>query len=390
MGDTMCFSKHSFLKLFLLFAIIFSYIDNTSVFAEKKIPEITSEAAILIDSHTEEILFDKNMMEPMYPASITKIVTAIIAIETQDLNDIVTVSSDAVRAIGTRVYLLEDEEITLEQLLQGLMVSSGNDAAIAIAEHIDGSVEAFSDRMNDFVRTEVGVSDITNFTNPHGLFEEDHVTTAYDMAKISAYAMKNETFRELVGTHSVEWVGEGWETIIYNHHPLTRSYDEVIGIKNGFVRMSGYTLSTAAIDEHIELISVTLNSPSRNFAQKDTLTLLDYGFSHYETQVLTFEDEPLLKEYIYPDSVAVTSLKGEEIDYSIENGLINITGKENRLITTVELDERERIELPTFLLDPRKEKTEELMDQRERVWWLDWIIITGFNPILSNFNVNNF
>lgn len=312
--------------------IILTLVLSTTNTGSASTPNLHSEAAVLIDSNTGEILFDKQANQEMYPASITKILTAIITIETRDLDEVVTVSNNAVRAIGTRVYLLENEQITIGQLLQGLMVSSGNDAAIALAEHIDGSVEAFAERMNRYARYRIGVSDKTNFSNPHGLFENDLIVTAADMAKISAYAMKNETFRNLVGTHFVDWVGEGWETRIFNHHPLLRSNEKVIGIKNGFVRMSGFTLVTAAEMNGTELIAVTLKSPSRNEAQRDTLALLDYGFSNYSTQWLSFDQEPLLLDYIYPEEFAVTVRSGEKLNYSIKNGYIVVNGEGQREI----------------------------------------------------------
>ncbi|MDQ0255189.1 D-alanyl-D-alanine carboxypeptidase/D-alanyl-D-alanine carboxypeptidase (penicillin-binding protein 5/6) [Evansella vedderi] len=341
-------------------------------------PSLVSESAILIDSNSGEVLYEKNAHQPMYPASITKILTAIIAIETQDLDDVVTVSGNAIRAIGTRVYLLEDEQITIGQLLHGLMVSSGNDAAIAIAEHIDGSVEAFAERMNRFAQFRMGVSDQTNFTNPHGLYEDEHIVTAADMAKISSYAMKNETFRELVGTHYYDWVGEGWETRLFNHHPLLRSEENIIGIKNGFVRLSGYTLSTAAKVDDTELIAVTLQAPSRNYAQRDTLALLRYGFDNFETQWISFEKEPLLVQFVFPDPIAVTTKKGEEINYSISNsGYVTITGEENRKIDGFQLKHRELLQLPRFSLNPVLSATVPIEEQ-ENNHWTDWLVISGF------------
>ncbi|WP_235848947.1 MULTISPECIES: D-alanyl-D-alanine carboxypeptidase family protein [Bacillaceae] len=337
-------------------------------------PNLVSEAAILIDSNTGKVLYQKNAHQEMYPASITKIITAIIAIETQNLDDMVIASWDAVRAIGTRVYLLEDEEVQLRQLLHGLMVSSGNDAAIAIAEHIDGSVEAFAERMNDFVQNKVGVT-ASNFSNPHGLFEEEHVTTASDMAKISAYAMKNETFRELVSTEYYDWVGEGWETRLYNHHPLTRGNDEIIGIKNGFVSMSGTTLVTAAKIDDTELISVTLKAPSRNAAATDTMNLMDYGFANYETEWISFEGEVELTHYVYPDVIPVTKRAGERLNYTItESGIVFIHGEE-RLLDEVLLPKRPLVST-NFLINNSQMHMKVNEDKR---LWSNWLIKTGLH-----------
>ena len=246
-------------------------------------PIITSETAILIDAKSGQVIFDKDADSKMYPASITKIITGIIAIEQSDLSDIVQISKEATKVIGTRVYLLEDEEIELKRLIQGFLINSGNDAGTAIAEHISGSEEAFSKKMNEFIKKKIGVEN-TNFTNPHGLFSDEHYTTAYDMAKIAKYAMKNEIFREIVGTKEMEWKGEGWETTIYNHHRLLWDYEGATGIKNGFVSQAGFTLVTSAERDGRELIAVTLKAPTSQIAYKDTIRLLEYGFHNYETK----------------------------------------------------------------------------------------------------------
>lgn len=333
-----------------------------------------SEAFVVMDANSGTVIHSKNMTKEMYPASITKIVTAIIAIESVDVTEKTTISEKAIHADGTRVYLLEDEEVTIEQLLHGLMVSSGNDAGIAIAEHISGSVEEFSEEMNRFLQEEIGVDD-TYFTNPHGLFEEDHVTTALDMAKISAYAMKNEEFRELVSTESYEWVGEGWETTLFNHHPLLRERDEVIGVKNGFVTKSGYTLVTAAVEDDTELIVVTLNGPSRDFANEDTLALLEKAFSRYETAWVSFEQEEELADYIYPDELPITVTKGEEVRHAVsENGYVSIFGEDNRLLNIEKLGERRTVELPVNL-----DLDKGLMGSVEAdKSIMEWLLVTGF------------
>lgn len=145
--------------------------------------ELYSESAILMDANSGVILYEKQKDKEMYPASITKIVSGLLAIKEGNLEDIVTVSQNAREAEGTRVYLEEGEEVTLEKLIQGLLINSGNDAGIAIAEHLDGSEEAFAERMTEFVQEKVGVTDST-FKNPHGLPDPEHVTTAHDMARL--------------------------------------------------------------------------------------------------------------------------------------------------------------------------------------------------------------
>jgi D-alanyl-D-alanine carboxypeptidase/D-alanyl-D-alanine carboxypeptidase (penicillin-binding protein 5/6) len=308
--------------------------------AEADSISLHSETAILMDAKSGQVLFEKEINELMYPASITKIVTAIIAIEQGNLDEIVTVSQKARNVIGTRVYLLENEKVELLKLVQGLLINSGNDAGTAIAEHIAGSEERFAEKMNDFVKEKIGVTN-TNFVNPHGLFDENHITTAYDMAKITQYAMQNETFREIVGTKEMEWIGEGWETIIYNHHRLLWRYEGVTGVKNGYVSQSGYTLVTTAIRGDTEYIVVTLNAPSAEHAYSDTKILFDYGFEQYETQKI--EKNRLFKadngtQFELEEALYFVTKKEEDSLIEISNsGRLSIKTKDKDLITSTML-----------------------------------------------------
>ncbi|MBD3917673.1 D-alanyl-D-alanine carboxypeptidase [Paenibacillus sp. PR3] len=253
-------------------------------------PDVAAESAILIDGRTGTVLYSKNATEQMYPASITKIVTAIVALETADVSDTVTVSKDARWEEGTRVYLEEGEQMSMWQLLLGMMVNSGNDAATAIADHIDGSKEKFAERMNTFVREHAGAMN-SQFRNPHGLPDPEHYTTAEDMAKIARYAMQNEKFRELVGTKKVNWTGETWQTTLVNHNKLLGTYEGATGIKNGYTTVAGQTLVASAKRADMEIIGVVLKSPSSDQLYKDMRGLLDYGFNAFEQKQLFEENE---------------------------------------------------------------------------------------------------
>jgi D-alanyl-D-alanine carboxypeptidase len=272
------------MKTIFIMVIIFSLLPfGSSVFAEEgNSINIASESAILIDAKSGSILYEKESRKQMYPASITKLVTAIVALEAGDLKDRVIVSKKARNVEGTRVYLEEGEVVSLQKLLQGLLINSGNDAGIAIAEHIAGTVEGFSDKMNTLVKEEIGVTD-SSFANPHGLFEENHYTTAYDMAQITRYGLKDPTFTEMIGTESLPWKGQSWETVIHNHHKLLGEipYEGVIGGKNGYVQKSGFTLVTVAQRGDIRLIAVTLNADRKNQSYQDTISLFDYGFENF-------------------------------------------------------------------------------------------------------------
>ncbi len=318
-----------------------------------------SETAILMDLGTGKVLFNQNKNQIMYPASITKIVTAMVAIEEGNLDDIVTISDEAVNVIGTRVYLVEGEQVPLLKLVQGLLINSGNDAGTAIAEHLSGDEELFSEKMNQFVTETIGVED-TYFRNPHGLYDENHVTTAYDMAKITQYAMKNKTFREIVGTKEMEWIGEGWDTVIYNHNRLLWDYEGATGVKNGFVRKSGYTLVTTAKRDNMELIAVTLNAPSAKHAYQDMTALFDFGFEQYTTNTVShhepFETETG-EEYQLNEDLVYLSKREEEITFHVNRlGRLWIRGENNRILATTLLFPQDEAELE----DLEVSKTEEI------------------------------
>lgn len=259
--------------------------------AVKKPEHIYSDSAIIIDSKTGSILYSKNGTKRMNPASITKIATAIYAIQHSDLGDQVKISEKASRTEGSTVYLAPGETVSMEQLLQGLMVNSGNDAAVAIAEHTEGSVKKFVDQLNLFLKEEVGVSD-THFENPHGLYGKNHYTTAYDMAKITSYALQNEQFRELFDIDSVEWKAEGWNTTLYNHHKMVKGeipYPEVTGGKNGFIDESRHTLVTSAKNDKLSIVVVTMKAQSKKAIYSDTRKLLDYGLNQFERNYIPKE-----------------------------------------------------------------------------------------------------
>ncbi|MGP4071867.1 D-alanyl-D-alanine carboxypeptidase family protein [Piscibacillus sp. B03] len=303
---------------------------------------LNSEAAVLIDANSGEVIYDKYGDQTMYPASITKIITAIVAIEEGNLDDTVTVSEEARSVSGTRVYLEPGEKVSMETLVKGLLINSGNDAGVAIAEHIDGSVEAFSERMNRFVKEKVGVED-THFENPHGLYDAEHVTTAQDMAKITQYAMQNESFREIAATKQMKWEGESWDTTIYNHHKLVRQREDVTGVKNGFVSQSGFTLVTSATQDNIDLIAVTLKANTADAAYKDTEALLDYGFDNFQTYTVEADYDTYEfgdSKFVLEDDYVFTAEKNLNWHHNVnERGQLVITDDEGETIDTHELTE---------------------------------------------------
>jgi len=283
----------------------------------KEPPEIRGEAATLIDATTGTVIMEKNSDKRMYPASITKIVTGILALESSNLSDVVKVSKEARNEEGTRVYLAEGEEVSMEKLLYGLLVNSGNDAATAIAEHIDGTKTEFANRMNAFIKNKLNLQQ-THFTNPHGLPDSNHYTTASDMAKIARYAMKNEKFREIVSTRNKPWVGKEWDSELVNHNKLLWSYEGANGIKNGYTNAAGFTLVSSVRRGNTELIGVILKSSSSDEMYTDMTALLDYGFDHVESKKVLNAGET--KKFVINDS-ELTFYSDKEIWLTAEKGV---------------------------------------------------------------------
>lgn len=307
-------------KLVSFFMILMLILSNeVNAYAAENPPlEIKSEAAVLVDSETGAILYSKNSDERLYPASLTKIATAIYAIENGNVDDVVTVSARAVKEEGTRVYLVEGERVPLKKLIQGMLINSGNDAAVAIAEHLDGSVEQFADNINKYLTEKIGVSD-THFSNPNGLFNENHYTTALDLALITNYAKQNPIFTEIFGTKELGWSSESWETKLLTHHRLLKGEIPVEGItggKTGFVNESKHTLATTAENKNIKLTAIVLKADSSKASYNDTKKLIEYGFSSFTHRIIRQNELfALNKKEFYPKNDFVIT---EHVDNSEE------------------------------------------------------------------------
>ncbi|EGK14172.1 D-alanyl-D-alanine carboxypeptidase family protein [Kroppenstedtia eburnea] len=241
--------------------------------------ELSARAAAVIDVQSGRILYEKKAGQQMRIASLTKIMTAIVAIENSDLTEKVKVKPGAVGVEGSSIYLKPGEEIPLEHLLYGLMLRSGNDAAVAIAEHVGGSVEGFVYKMNEKAEY-LGLRN-THFQNPHGLDAKEHYSSAEDLARLTAYALKNPEFRKIVSTQvkTVPWPGEEWHRKWYNKNKMLRLYPGGDGVKTGFTKLSRRTLVSSATREGRQIATVTLNAPND---WEDSMRLLEYGFRHFQ------------------------------------------------------------------------------------------------------------
>ena len=265
---------------------VFSLSADTSFISE--LPSVSAKAAILIDGNTGKIIGVKNADARMSMASTTKIMTALVAIESCDISTTVAVSPDAVGVEGSSVYLYNGERLSLEDLLYAMLLESANDAAAAIAIAVGGSIEGFAEMMNQKAE-ELGLEN-THFTNPHGLDNEEHYTTARELAIIAGEALKNDAFRKIVSTYKKDIPLNETEGVrlLINHNKLLKLYDGSVGVKTGYTKKSGRCLVSAAERDGLFLICVTLNAPDD---WKDHQTLLDYGFSLYESRILCLDGE---------------------------------------------------------------------------------------------------
>lgn len=252
--------------------------------------ETSAKAACLICADTGEVIFAENERERLPMASTTKIMTGLLAAESGKMQEIVTVSANAQRQEGSSIYLRCGDKLFLNDLTYGLMLNSGNDAAVAIAEYLSGDVKSFCDKMTERAE-KIGAFD-TQFKNPNGLEEAGHYTTAYDLALIGAEAMHNDTFAKIVSTKNINIKTNDGMLHFNNHNKLLNRYDGAVGIKTGFTKAAGRCLVSAAEKDGIMLIAVTLNDPND---WEDHKIMLDYGFERAKCKTIVKKGDVLKK-----------------------------------------------------------------------------------------------
>lgn len=241
---------------------------------------VAAKGAVLIDADSGRVLFAQNENEMFPMASTTKVMTALIALEHSALDETVTAGKNASGVEGTSLYLSVGEELSMEHMLYGLMLRSGNDASVAIAEHVAGSVSDFADLMN---ARAVELNADATFVNPHGLDANGHKTSALGLALIMREAMKNPDFRTFTGTSRkvIPWVGNEYSRVLENKNKLLTTYEGATGGKTGYTSKAGRCLVFSAERDGMSLIGVVLNCPT----WFDTATvLLDYGFENFRTE----------------------------------------------------------------------------------------------------------
>lgn len=252
------------------------------------LPNVTATSAIVIEASTGHVIYARNPDAPMFPASTTKAMTLLMALESGKLEEIVTVSENAWGTEGSTLWLEANEKIPLNDLLYGMMMVSANDAAVAIAEHIDGSVANFAAHMTQRAK-EIGATN-TNFTNPHGLPDDNHYTTARDLALITAQGLKTPGFEQVVTTPEAtfSWIHDKNNKTIRTENRMLWMYNGCNGVKTGYTQRAGRCVICAAKRNGIQLISVVLDGL---YMWNDSIILLDYGFENIEVGTLVKPDE---------------------------------------------------------------------------------------------------
>lgn len=253
-------------------------IQVTSIITDE--PNILSRHAIVMERTTGTILYEKDAYTKTAMASTTKILTAIVALENSNLQDEVIISKKAAGTGGSTLGITANSSMTMECLLYGLLLRSGNDCAVAIAEHIGTDVEGFAVLMNKKA-DEIGLTN-SHFVTPHGLDSDEHYTTAYDMAILTEYALQNETFSKFVNTKQIDIMIGNYSRHLNNTHELLGNVSGVYGVKTGFTGNAGRCLVTAIKRDNLDVIIVVLGADTKKIRTEDTQKLINYIYNNYE------------------------------------------------------------------------------------------------------------
>lgn len=312
------FNKITCLLLIICFIFMLDITNKNSVYASQS-------SEIVMEVSTNRVLYGNNYNQKKYMASTTKILTAITIIENCDLSEVVTVTNKTIGIEGSSIYLEEGEKLSVKELLYGLMLRSGNDCAETLAVHCSKSIENFAVLMNETAKR-IGAND-SNFVNPHGLHNDNHYTTAYDLALISCYAMKNSDFRQIVSTKSIQipWTTREYPRVLVNKNKMLKEFEGSTGIKTGFTKKAGRCLVSSCFRNGMEIVCVVLNCPPMFERSKELLT---NAFNDYE--ICSIYESDHVVDFI-EDKV-----KGEKIGIIINNDInIPLTKNEKENLRVV-------------------------------------------------------
>ncbi len=335
---------------------------------------VSAASAVLIEQKSGRVLFEKDAHTKRRIASITKIMTAILAIESGKMDQFVKVSEKATHTEGSSVYLKPGEKLKLNDLVYGLMLRSGNDTAVAIAEYVGGSIDGFAYLMNQKAR-EIGMYD-THFANPHGLDDhEDHYSTAYDMAILMRYAMQNKTFQKISGTkvYRAPNPTENWDRVWKNKNRLLTKYKYTTGGKTGYTKLAKRTLVTTATKGDMNLIAVTLNGPND---WNDHISMYEGGFKGFDmTEIVTkgkldISKNKYYKDHLYVKKSIIYPATNEEMEkfsvkYKLSKPTKDLKDSKNEVKVgkaAVYLDGRVVLETPIYYENNQTKKKKGMFD----------------------------
>lgn len=326
----------AFVLMFILIFPVCCFADEENNEEEEQIPELVeaasnsaeepnlnSRAAIIYDRNSKEVIYGKEENTKRKMASTTKIMTCMVVLEKGELRDTVIVSKKAAGTGGSRVGLKTGDKVSVQDLLYGLMLCSGNDAAVALAEHVGGSVEGFADLMNEKAR-QLNLSN-THFVTPHGLDNEEHYTTAYELAIMADKALKNNTFSSIVGTKNITININGKPRTLSNTNELLGSMAGVYGVKTGFTNGANRCLVTSCKIENLDIITVVLGADTKKFRTQDSIKLINYAMNNYKEINMENKIQEEFQKWKKENKDKIYINKGEKntTEYKLEEQLNN-------------------------------------------------------------------
>lgn len=302
-------------KLIILFISLFLCMGIYKCEEEPSAVKLNSEAGIIMEASTNKVLFEKDAEKEMAPASMTKIMTLLLIMEEIDkgnlkYDDEVLISKNAANMGGSQIYLEENSKSTVKELVTSIGIGSANDASVAMAEKIGGTVENFVNMMNKRAK-ELGCTH-TNFMNPHGLDTEGHYSSAKDMALIASELLKHENILEITGTYETTITHQNGKSIwLVNTNSLIRFYSGLDGLKTGFTDKAGYCLTGTMKRNDMRLITVVMNAKEKEDRNTDTINMMEYAFSNFYKETLVKSDKPL-------GTIFIDNAKKRQVNYYLE------------------------------------------------------------------------
>lgn len=320
-----------------------------------------SESAILIEASTGKILFEKDKDKKMAPASMTKIMTMLLTMEALEsgkisLNDDVLISKNAESMGGTQIYVEAGSNVKVEDLIKGVGIASANDAAVALAEKIGGTEENFVNMMNDKAK-KLGCQN-TTFKNPHGLDEEGHLTTAYDMSLIARELVKHELALKISSTYDEYITVSGENHWLVNTNKLVKFYKGIDGLKTGYTDKAGYCLTATMNKNNMRLISVVMKSSSKDNRSSDTIGMMEYGYSMYGSETILKRDE-------YTGKISISNSENKEYNYYLDTDVKLIVDKNTKDVNYSTKVNLEKLKAP---LDKGTKVGELILDYDDRTY----------------------